>query len=35
MDKMDKTNKKFWSFIKPFTTYKGMIVSDDITVMGQ
>ena len=28
-----KTNRSFWNFIKSFMTYKGMIGSNDITLI--
>ena len=37
MDKISEkgieTNKSFWNFIKPFMTNKGMIASNDITLI--
>ena len=37
MDKISekgiKTDKRFWNFIKPFMTNKGMIASNDITLI--
>ena len=37
MDKVSEkgieTNKSFWNFIKPFMTNKGMIASNDITLI--
>ena len=28
-----KTNKSFWNFIKPFMTNKGMVASNDVTLI--
>ena len=37
MDKVSEkgmeTNKSFWNFIKPFMTNKGMVASNDITLI--
>ena len=30
---LEKSNKRFWNFIKPFITNKGMVASNDITLI--
>ena len=32
-EKVIDSNKSFWNFIKPFMTNKGMVASNDITLI--